>query len=324
MRKGLGKICSNYFGAYDGGSNYFALKFIEQEESDDRSYSTTRCIFGNSLSLDIVSALAGDRLLTDDEARQVDELKQNSPDTFYSSLLYTITHQSFMPSVAESLWTKILEHKYAMSFTLKRNTRITVAALDYLSNLTGDLQSPTVIDEMQMAAIIQLSLRDGLTTLFNHSSCYQQIEAEVSRYVRYGTIASLMMIDIDDFKAINDKHGHVDGDKILAHLGRILKKEPRDSDICCRYGGEEFAVILPATNYPEAAIFAERLRAKVEESMPLGRRVTISIGVASCTAVVTTAQALVEKADRALYKAKTSGKNKVVVCDNSDEIDVGG
>ncbi|MGA2506454.1 MAG: GGDEF domain-containing protein [Chitinispirillaceae bacterium] len=267
----------------------------------------------NALTLDLVSALAGDRQLTESEKTLIDDFKKSRADKYYSDLLYAITHQFFPPAVAENLWNQLLKHKYEMSFTMKRNIRIAVAALDYLSNLTGELQSPTLIDETRMTAIVQLTLRDGLTRLFNHTTCYQRIEMELSRFERYGTIVSIMMIDIDNFKEINDRYGHVEGDRILAALAGAFKTETRDSDICCRYGGEEFVVIMPSTDIREAGILAERLRWKVEQGMPGGRKVTISIGVASCDRDIHTSKELVEKADAALYEAKRKGKNRVEV-----------
>lgn len=266
-----------------------------------------------ALTLDLVSAIAGDRELTESEKTFIEDIKKTRGEKFYSELLYAVTHQFFPPPAAENLWNQILQHKYGMSFTMKRNIRIAVATLDYLSNLTGELHAPTVIDETRMTAIIELTIRDGLTKLFNHAACFQRIEMELRRFKRYGTIVSVLMIDIDDFKGINDRYGHIEGDKILAMLGMLFKQETRDSDICCRYGGEEFTVIQPSTDFREAGIHAERLRMKVEHSMPLHRKVTVSIGVASCDKTACTSKALIEKADAALYKAKHEGKNRVVI-----------
>jgi diguanylate cyclase (GGDEF)-like protein len=270
-------------------------------------------VVDNALTLDLVSALAGDRQLTETEKSLIADFRKSRGDKFYTDLLYAVTHQFFPPLVAENLWNQLLKHKYEMSFIMKRNIRIAVAALDYLSNLTGELQSPTLIDETRMTAIVQLTLRDGLTRLFNHTTCYQRIEMELSRFERYGTIVSLMMIDIDNFKEINDRFGHVEGDRILTVIAGALKTETRDADICCRYGGEEFVVIMPSTDLREAGILAERLRSKVEQGMRGGRGVTVSLGVASCGRDAYTSKALIEKADSALYEAKKNGKNRVAI-----------
>jgi two-component system, cell cycle response regulator len=259
-----------------------------------------------------VSAFAGDRQLTETEKPLFDNLKQSRGGQFFSDLLYAITHQYFLPEVAENLWKQILQHKHKMSNVMKRNIRITVASLDYLSNLTTNLHSATVIGEAQIAGIIRLSFCDGLTGLFNHAYCYQKIDMELRRYARYGTVTSFMMIDIDNFKKLNDQYGHPEGDKFLAVLGTFIERTVRDSDICCRYGGEEFAVIMPSTDIRQASVLAKRLRAKLAQRLINGQKMTVSIGVASCGENTGTSQALVKKADAALYQAKRSGKNRVV------------
>ena len=285
-----------------------ANSVVSEEETDAERLGGL-----NVLALDLASALAGDRQLTESENLLIEGLKRKRGERFYSDLLYAVTHQFFPPAAAENLWNRILKHKYEMSAIMKRNIRIAVAALDYLSNLTGELLSPTLIDETRMTAIIQLTLRDGLTRLFNHTTCYQRIEMELSRFERYGAIVSLMMIDIDNFKEINDHYGHVEGDRILSEMAAAFLTETRDADICCRYGGEEFVVIMPSTDIREAGMLAERLRIKVEQDMPSGKSVTVSIGVASCDGNIRTAKTLVDKTDAALYEAKKNGKNKVAI-----------
>jgi diguanylate cyclase (GGDEF)-like protein len=267
----------------------------------------------NALSLDLVSALARDRPLTEAEKNRLSDLKRSRGSRFFSDLLYSITHQYFPPEVAEDLWTEVLRHKYGLSKALGRNVRIAVAALDYLSNITGNMGSATLVGEAYIEDIVGLSLRDGLTGLFNHTYFYQQINLEVRLYVRYGALVSLVLIDIDDFKEVNDTYGHREGDRILAAMGKTFMRVARDSDICSRHGGEEFAVILPLTDVHEAGVFANRLRMELVERLPGGRTVTVSIGVASCGKKTGTYRDLVEKADAALYQAKRSGKNRVVV-----------
>ena len=279
----------------------------------------------NALSLDLVSALAGDRPLTEAEKNRLGDLKKSRGLRFFSDLLYSITHQYFFPEFAKDLWAGILRHKDGLSTALGRNVRIAVAALDYLSNITANMGSATLVGEADIGQIVGLSFRDGLTGLFNHTYFYQQIDFEVKRYVRYGTLVSLVLIDIDDFKEVNDTYGHREGDRILAAMGRTLMRVARDSDICCRYGGEEFALILPLTDVHEAGATANRLKMELVERLPGGRTVTVSIGVASCGKKTGTYRDLVEKADAALYQVKRSGKNRVeVVVDGEVGPDVNG
>lgn len=289
---------------------------LHSEETDaDRRRGV---LADDALSLDLVSAFSGDRPLTEAENNRLDERKKHRGLRFFSDLLYSITHKFFPPEVAEDLWSRILEHKLGLSMTLGRNVRIAVAALDYLSNITTNLWSATLVGEANIEMIIGLSLRDGLTGLFNHTYFYQQIDFEVRRYVRYGTLVSLILIDIDDFKAVNDTCGHREGDRILAAMGKTLLRIERDSDICCRYGGEEFAVILPLTDVNEAGVIANRLRTELAEHLPDGKTVTVSIGVASCGAGTVTYRDLVERADAALYRVKRNGKNRVEVASTAD------
>ena len=282
----------------------------EDETSSDR---LTSLVDDQALSVDLVSAFAGDRGLSEREQAAIETLKVNRGALFFSDLLYVITHRYFSPEMAEPLWAEILRHKFEMSATLKRNIRIAVASLDYLSNLTSDIQAATVIDEAQVASLVRRSLRDDLTGLFNHATCYQKINVELRRFERYRTVCSLMMIDVDDFKALNDQYGHQQGDRVLTYLGATLSAGTRVSDICCRYGGEEFAVILPSTNATEAGVLAERLRDKVSRTPSGYPAVTVSIGVAACDDSTKISSAFVRKADAALYQAKGAGKNRVVV-----------
>jgi diguanylate cyclase (GGDEF)-like protein len=152
-----------------------------------------------------------------------------------------------------------------------------------------------------------------LTGLFNHTFFCQQIDLEVRRFARYGAVVSLVLVDIDDFKAINDTYGHLEGDKILAAMGRSFIRLARDSDVCCHHGGEEFAVILPLTDVREAGFTANRLRMELGMLLPGGGTLTVSIGVASPGRNTETYRDLAEEADAALYRAKRLGKNRVVV-----------
>lgn len=283
--------------------------FPEETDADRRR----GILADKALSLDLVSAFAGDRPLKEAEKNRLGNLRKLRGLRYFSDLLYSITHQYFPSEVAEDLWTEILRHKYVLSASLGRNVKIALAALDYLSNITSNMRSATLVGEANIEEIVGLSLRDGLTGLFNHTYFYQQIDFEVRRYLRYGSLISLVLIDIDDFKAVNDTYGHREGDRILNAMGRTLIREARDSDICCRYGGEEFAVILPLTDVHEAGVIADRMRLKLEERLPGGRKVTVSMGVAACGKKAGTYRDLVERADTALYQVKRSGKNRVVV-----------
>jgi diguanylate cyclase (GGDEF)-like protein len=163
----------------------------------------------------------------------------------------------------------------------------------------------------------ELSIKDGLTGLYNYRHFYVNLGKEIERAERYGTYLSLLILDVDDFKHYNDTCGHMNGDEVLRGIAEIIGRNLRAADIACRYGGEEFTVILPEADSVGAASTAERTRREIEEhvfpnerSQPLGN-VTVSIGVATFPVDAVDPGSLVRIADAALYKAKDEGKNRV-------------
>ena len=160
-----------------------------------------------------------------------------------------------------------------------------------------------------------LSITDGLTQLFNSRHFYSQLKGEIERFNRYGQKLSLLLLDIDKFKDFNDTHGHLEGDKILVRLGRIIKSCLRKMDTAYRYGGEEFTIILPGTHGEEARTVAERLRAAVAAEdfsnvKATDLTITISIGVTQYRQKEEIAS-FVQRADQAMYQSKQTGRNKV-------------
>ncbi|HEX6244395.1 MAG TPA: GGDEF domain-containing protein [Polyangiales bacterium] len=163
--------------------------------------------------------------------------------------------------------------------------------------------------------LTELSLRDPLTALFNRRGLSERLVEEWSRARRYGAPLSLMMVDIDHFKRINDQHGHAVGDVAIGHVARLLARDRRLSDILARYGGEEFVLLLPHTPRDGALSLAERLRYLIERSpyRTAGgeAQLTVSIGVAGFDAAMREAGELLELADSALYRSKREGRNRV-------------
>ncbi len=161
---------------------------------------------------------------------------------------------------------------------------------------------------------------DGLTGLWNRTHFDERWAEEHSRSTRAGHALSLAMIDIDRFKLINDNHGHPVGDVVLRGVAACLQRALRQTDLCCRFGGEEFSVIMPDTAPAEAAVVAERLRVGIEAMAWTGLanfRTTISVGIAGLRAGQRgpSAQSWIDQADRALYAAKQNGRNRVELVD---------
>ena len=172
-------------------------------------------------------------------------------------------------------------------------------------------------EKMAQVALEQLATRDGLTGLANRRCFDDTLHAEWARALRQQQPLSLLMVDVDNFKAYNDAHGHLGGDECLKRVARAVASEMRANDLVARYGGEEFAVILPNQSLKGAAIVAERIRSRVEQlQLPCrfapGKHVTVSIGAATAIAGPdNTASQLVAIADAALYRAKHLGRNRI-------------
>ncbi|MDP9348232.1 MAG: diguanylate cyclase [Gemmatimonadota bacterium] len=172
--------------------------------------------------------------------------------------------------------------------------------------------------ELMNKRLRKLSITDGLTELFNHRHIQQLLREEFERSRRTGEPMAVAMLDLDRFKQVNDTYGHQTGDVILYETAKILRETAREIDMVGRYGGEEFMAILPDTDEEEAARFAERVRNAVAEHVYHDEatevRMTVSSGVASYPQVdADSPDQVVKRADEALYRAKESGRNRVVL-----------
>ncbi|MCP4650458.1 MAG: GGDEF domain-containing protein [PVC group bacterium] len=171
-----------------------------------------------------------------------------------------------------------------------------------------------------------LALHDDLTHLYNHRYFTTALEREVARTLRSGQPLALLMIDVDNFKYLNDTYGHDVGDKVLEKTADVLQMSLRGIDVLCRYGGEEFVIILPETCKEKAINAAERLAVIVENTRIYANdtdkiNVTISIGVAVLPQNISSKESLMRCADQALYDAKHSGKNRVCVWNTPESKD---
>jgi len=165
--------------------------------------------------------------------------------------------------------------------------------------------------------LAHLSQTDGLTLLFNRTHWERCLQAEFKRWVRSENASCLVMLDIDHFKNVNDNYGHMVGDEVIRHISGLIREHVRETDISGRYGGEEFAILLPDTTLENARVFAERIRGAVESSIvrynDLEIKYTISLGVAQIVPTIKTYEAWIECADAALYQSKESGRNKTTL-----------
>ncbi len=163
----------------------------------------------------------------------------------------------------------------------------------------------------------QMAGKDPLTGIYNRRAFFERAQEELRRSYRYGTPVSILMLDIDHFKRVNDRYGHTTGDQVLQYIAMLCAQSLREIDRFGRYGGEEFIALLPQTGHESALVTAERLRVLVEQAViPIETgeiRCTVSVGVSTFLAGGESLEDLLERADRALYRAKRAGRNRVEV-----------
>jgi len=266
----------------------------------------------------MVEYFSGDRThVTRQLAERFERIRQESGDELYTELLLALTHQRFLPEEAKGLWRDIMVHKYYMSEKMKRNVGIKVAVLDYLDNLTGKVKDLHLLSEKDLDCLLLFVNEDGLTGLFNHRYFQEQLREEYQRCRRYNRTFSLLFLDLDQFKLFNDHFGHMKGDILLREAADYFKSVCREADTVARYGGDEFAFILPETNAKDALSFAERLQTGFREqkyAQPMADfpgMISVSIGVATYPNDAHEPEEIIEAADQALYRAKRAGRDCV-------------
>ncbi len=231
------------------------------------------------------------------------------------SIFQTLASVDIPRDTAVQYWEKVLARRDILQRTLDRKISLMTAMCDFLSSETSLLGSPRLVDVSTFERVIRESMYDGLTGLFNRLYFDEVFAHQVSQAKRYNTDLSVLFLDVDDFKEINDSLGHIVGDITLKKIGNIIRTSKRDSDIAARFGGEEFVLLMPHTESINAFILADRIRQEVEseEFTAHGKpfRLTISGGLASYPMNATDPAELLHLADSATYLAKGSGKNTI-------------
>ena len=225
----------------------------------------------------------------------------------------------FDPNVG-SLFLRVTRRRRA--FTLRE-----IGFCEIVAEAAGNaLERAQLFERIQRAneRLERLAVTDALTGLYNRRHFHARLQEEYQRSKRYNLPLACLLFDIDDFKMVNDTHGHLQGDSVLREIAVQTNGVIRKTDICARYGGEEFVVIMPQTNIEGARSQAQRildvLRSHKYPGMPPDTQITVSIGVAVLDLdTMDTCDALVARADVALYEAKRKGKNRVIVADASGD-----
>ncbi len=230
----------------------------------------------------------------------------------FSSLLGIYVNSDCTETAAARHWKSILDLREIMGEALGRPVSLHTAIADYCTQSARLLSSPFLVDAPVFRNTQQQAMIDPLTGTFNRRYMDISLRKEYHRCERWGKSLSLCIIDIDNFKRINDTMGHPFGDKVLVRLSEILRDTLRDEDVLCRFGGEEFLAILPETDEQGVRTLAGRLRTAVKQDPFLARHhVAFSAGLSSYPDIQTV-DGLLAAADRALYQAKYNGKDQAV------------
>jgi diguanylate cyclase (GGDEF)-like protein len=234
----------------------------------------------------------------------------------FQELALDLTGLTVPDAIAEAILSALAVHVRELGTILERPVGIRTAALDLLDRLETRLREEGVVQEPPHENLVRMAFIDYLTGVPNFRSLSDRFESEINRATRYGRLLSVIMFDLDGFKDINDRFGHLAGNAALKHVASLLRGFLRETDIAGRFGGDEFMVLLPETPKHVAEDLAAQIRALIAatplhwgEGDPIA--LTASLGMASFPRDARTAETLMAEADGAMYSAKRAGRNQV-------------
>ena len=240
-------------------------------------------------------------------------LSSGTKELFYSKLLELFINLNFGEDEAKNHWENIINNIDFMKNHLNREIGLRVAIVDYFINHTEMMKEPIVVEMRVFKENEKLALVDSLTGLFNKRFYDITVRKEYKKALRFNQIFSLFLLDLDDFKKVNDTKGHLFGDQVLANFGKFLSLSSREEDVICRYGGEEFIVILPETTGDGALMYAERIREILKEDNFFKKhKITFSGGISTFPYNGKDLEELFKSVDKSLYAAKYAGKDCII------------
>lgn len=241
-------------------------------------------------------------------------------DRYYATRLRQMLRVDLDEPSARALWRSVRAHRAMLARRLGRDVGQRVALLDFVENVSPGLVEPQIIEANQLAAIERQALLDPLTGLYNRAYFDAALARETERSKRDGGPSALLLLDLDRFKSVNDREGHQRGDAVLRTVSELLRAQLRAADVACRLGGDELAAVLSGADRSEARSVAERIRAAASATFEADTvPVTTSVGVAQLIPETPTEADAYARADRALYRAKRMGGDRVVE-DEEDNI----
>lgn len=255
---------------------------------------------------------------SNDDARLIKEiqaLNAKHGQEVYTHVFQILTNLDLDSAEAELHWNNIIAHTKDLSAALGHEGNLRTVVCDYFCSVNKSLQNPKIIEIHLFEKIAKASTIDHLTGLLNRNAFDEMLSREISRAKRHDSSLSLLFLDLDDFKQVNDTMGHVAGDRVLIKIAQLIMAEKRSEDIAARYGGEEIAILLPEISKADGWLIGERIRQKVDESEiryeGKNIKMTLSGGLASFPIDAGDGLTLLKNADKAMYRAKSFGKNNI-------------
>lgn len=251
----------------------------------------------------------------EDFINKIEILSQQKGKDLYPILFSLLASMDITATKAQDYWFGTLKHRQELSKVMGKEVSIITALSDFLDSTSNEQYQLQLIDRAEYQRLVDGSIQDKLTGLFNRPYFDYTYKQQASLATRYNTDLSILFLDVDDFKEVNDSMGHITGDYALKNVAEIIMQEKRQSDVAARYGGEEFVLLMPHTSSSNAYILAERIRNRIAQHtfnhQDYSFNLTISGGLAAFPQCTKDFNNLLEMADTALYRAKGAGKNVI-------------
>jgi diguanylate cyclase (GGDEF)-like protein len=254
----------------------------------------------------------------DDDTRLIEELQSliaKEGKEVYTFIFQILTNLDLRPDEAEKHWQKIIIHCKKLSTAMGREVSLRTVVCDYFCSISKSLFNPKIIEIHLFEKAARSSTFDNLTGLLNRNAFDETLTREISRAKRHDSNLTLLFLDLDDFKNINDTLGHLAGDEVLKKVSQMIMNEKRSEDIAARYGGEEITILMPETSKADGWLIGERIRKIIEATAidyeEKSVKMTLSGGLASFPIDAGDDLTLLKNADLAMYRAKSFGKNNI-------------